>query len=143
LPDPKRCNLHLAIARISYACGAAEIFDQMKMNCRFLSISVVRRSARTYSSLRPHDCRTFHNGLTPSTAPGLSGTSQILHHRRSSLGLIHGCKPPKSSCFQRTSRYSWQSCDSVTLTWPCNTNCCVKAYATSVALESFTFRINA
>jgi hypothetical protein len=28
LPNPKLCNLHLAIARVSYACGAAEIFDQ-------------------------------------------------------------------------------------------------------------------
>ena len=28
LPDPQLCNLHLAIARVSYACGATEIFDQ-------------------------------------------------------------------------------------------------------------------
>ena len=28
LPDPKFCNLHLAICRVSYACGASEIFDQ-------------------------------------------------------------------------------------------------------------------
>ena len=28
LPDPRICNLHLAICRVSYACGASEIFDQ-------------------------------------------------------------------------------------------------------------------
>ncbi|KAF8338494.1 hypothetical protein F5887DRAFT_983104 [Amanita rubescens] len=27
LPDPRICNLHLAICRVSYACGASEIFD--------------------------------------------------------------------------------------------------------------------
>ena len=28
LPDPRICNLHLAVCRVSYACGASEIFDQ-------------------------------------------------------------------------------------------------------------------
>ena len=28
LPDPMICNLHLAIARVSYASGASEVFDQ-------------------------------------------------------------------------------------------------------------------
>lgn len=28
LPDPRICNLHLAVSRVSYACGASEIFDQ-------------------------------------------------------------------------------------------------------------------
>ncbi|KAF8343254.1 hypothetical protein F5887DRAFT_974072 [Amanita rubescens] len=27
-PDPRICNLHLAVCRVSYACGASEIFDQ-------------------------------------------------------------------------------------------------------------------
>ena len=28
LPDPMICNLHLAVARVSHACGASEVFDQ-------------------------------------------------------------------------------------------------------------------
>ena len=28
LPDPRICNLHLAVCRVSYACGVSEIFDQ-------------------------------------------------------------------------------------------------------------------
>jgi len=28
LPDPRLCNVHLAVCRVSYACGASEIFDQ-------------------------------------------------------------------------------------------------------------------
>jgi hypothetical protein len=28
LPDPRICNLHLAVCRVSHACGASEIFDQ-------------------------------------------------------------------------------------------------------------------
>jgi len=28
LPDPRICNLHLAVSRVSYASGASEIFDQ-------------------------------------------------------------------------------------------------------------------
>ena len=27
-PDPKICNLHLAVCRVSHACGASETFDQ-------------------------------------------------------------------------------------------------------------------
>ena len=27
-PDPRICNLHLAVSRVSYDCGASEIFDQ-------------------------------------------------------------------------------------------------------------------
>ena len=27
-PDPMICNLHLAVARVSHACGASEVFDQ-------------------------------------------------------------------------------------------------------------------
>ena len=26
LPDPRICNLHLAVCRASYACGASEVF---------------------------------------------------------------------------------------------------------------------
>jgi len=28
LPDPRICNLHLAVCQVSYACGAYETFDQ-------------------------------------------------------------------------------------------------------------------
>ena len=28
LPNPRICNLHLAVCRVSYACGSSEIFDQ-------------------------------------------------------------------------------------------------------------------
>ena len=28
LPDPRFCNLHLAVCRVSYACGASKTFDQ-------------------------------------------------------------------------------------------------------------------
>ena len=28
LPDPQICNLQLAVARVSYASGASEVFDQ-------------------------------------------------------------------------------------------------------------------
>ena len=28
LPDPCICNLHLAVARVSHACGASEIFKE-------------------------------------------------------------------------------------------------------------------
>jgi hypothetical protein len=28
LPDPQLCNLHLALARVSAACGASEVFDK-------------------------------------------------------------------------------------------------------------------
>ena len=28
LPDPRLCNVRLAVCRVSYACGASEIFDQ-------------------------------------------------------------------------------------------------------------------
>ncbi|KAI6117319.1 hypothetical protein EDD17DRAFT_1881031 [Pisolithus thermaeus] len=28
LPDPRICNIHLAVCRVSYACGASEVFDQ-------------------------------------------------------------------------------------------------------------------
>ncbi|KAI6122895.1 hypothetical protein EDD16DRAFT_1569460 [Pisolithus croceorrhizus] len=32
LPDPRICNIHLAVCRVSYACGASEIFDQFLDN---------------------------------------------------------------------------------------------------------------
>ena len=28
LPDPRICNLHLAVCRVCYDCGASDIFDQ-------------------------------------------------------------------------------------------------------------------
>ncbi|KAI6140916.1 hypothetical protein EDD17DRAFT_1769929 [Pisolithus thermaeus] len=28
LPNPRICNIHLAVCRVSYACGASEVFDQ-------------------------------------------------------------------------------------------------------------------
>ena len=28
LPDPRICNVHLAVCRVCYSCGASEIFDQ-------------------------------------------------------------------------------------------------------------------
>ena len=28
LPDPRICNLYLAVCRVCYSCGASEIFDQ-------------------------------------------------------------------------------------------------------------------